>query len=321
MKNIHTREGKYKMKKALLFGLYFGKLPNTFEYWLSTCRTNSEFDFIVFTDDDTEFDLPSNVKIKHTSFENLRSYIQNKFDYKIALYDPYKLCDFRMLYGYIFSKLLDDYKFWGIVDFDMFFGKIANFFTDEMMEKYDKINVLGHLSVFRNIKDINMLPFKYDVQSILTNPTYCGSDEVSRIPNINKWLTDNGYKVWKKFPYLDIDPRYYNFHTLNYSTGRKSHGTKYIPTLIYIKGGKLFQLIEKDDKIFQTELLYVHFQKRKIELVSKEVLKDFALIPNKIIPYGEFSRNDILKYNKIDIGYMIHNTINYYKIRVEKWFK
>ena len=49
------------MKVALIV-LYFGKLPNYFSLFLKSCEVNKDFTWLIFTDDETEFNYPENVK-------------------------------------------------------------------------------------------------------------------------------------------------------------------------------------------------------------------------------------------------------------------
>lgn len=118
-----------KESSICLVVLYFGKLPNYFELWLESCKYNETINFLLFTDDKTEYDYPDNVTVIYTSFENIKSQIQSKFDFKISLERPYKLCDYRPAYGYIFNEYLKEYDFWGHCDLDVIFRKSKKIFT------------------------------------------------------------------------------------------------------------------------------------------------------------------------------------------------
>ena len=71
------------------------------------------------------------------NIDNLNLF-KNKFDFDISLERPYKLCDFKPTYGYVFYDLIKDYKFWGHCDTDIIWGRIDNFITSDAMDKYDK---------------------------------------------------------------------------------------------------------------------------------------------------------------------------------------
>lgn len=61
--------------------LYFGQLPNTMDIWLKTCSYNSSVDFLLYTDDQTDYDYPDNVKKVQLSFQEIKKVIQNKFEF------------------------------------------------------------------------------------------------------------------------------------------------------------------------------------------------------------------------------------------------
>lgn len=94
------------MKKCCFIIPYFGKLPNYFPLFLKTCQYNTNFDWLVFTDDGTEYDYPQNVQRVEMTFSELKQKIQSKFDFPISLSTPYKLCDYKPAYGYIFEEYL-----------------------------------------------------------------------------------------------------------------------------------------------------------------------------------------------------------------------
>lgn len=90
--------------KIVLILPYFGKLPNTFDFFLQSCKNNPNIDWLIFSDCNIkEFD---NIKVVHISWQKFKVFVQSKFDFSIALPSPYKLCDFRPAYGYIFKIIL-----------------------------------------------------------------------------------------------------------------------------------------------------------------------------------------------------------------------
>lgn len=91
------------MKKCCFIIPYFGKLPNYFQLFLKSCEYNPDFNWILFTDDYYKFNYPQNVKVVYTSFEKLRKRVAEKFDFPISLEKPYKLCDYKPAYGYLFE--------------------------------------------------------------------------------------------------------------------------------------------------------------------------------------------------------------------------
>ena len=101
------------MKKIALIVPYFGKFNNYFPLFLISCKNNPNIDWIVFTDDKSKYPFPKNVKVHYTTFEQIRTRIQNIFDFTISLSTPYKLCDYRPAYGEVFAEELSEYDIWG----------------------------------------------------------------------------------------------------------------------------------------------------------------------------------------------------------------
>ena len=133
---------------------YFGKFPKGFQFWLMSCGCNPTIDWLIFTDDHTDYNYPSNVKVKYWTFEQMKMRVQKIFDFPISLERPYKLCDYKPAYGEIFSDELKGYDFWGDCDVDLVWGNIRRFYTDELLSKYEKIGFNGHSMLFKNTPEV-----------------------------------------------------------------------------------------------------------------------------------------------------------------------
>ena len=142
------------MKKIIIVCCYFGQKRKDYKTWLKSCEYNSNIDWLIFSDSDWG-NTPPNVKIIKKTFNEIKEKIQSKFEFKITLNTPYKLCDYKPAYGYIFEEYIEEYDFWGYCDFDMIFGDIRKFLTDEILQQYDKIFKLGHLSLYKNTPGSN----------------------------------------------------------------------------------------------------------------------------------------------------------------------
>lgn len=163
--------------KVILIIPYYGRFPSIFDLWLKSCANNPEINWLLVTDIDTP-DLPSNVTKLHISFYELKRSFANKLQMGISLESPYKLCDYRPLYGFLFSEYLEDADFWGYCDMDVIWGKILDFLPHELFDTYDKILDLGHLSFVRNNKVINENFKKYsNYKTILRSPLNYTYDE------------------------------------------------------------------------------------------------------------------------------------------------
>ena len=140
------------MKTIAVLLPYFGKFPNYFEFFLQSCKDNPTVDFYVITDNDCEkyiSDKDSNIHFYETTFEEVKARFQKAFRFKIAMTRPYKLCDFKPVYGMVFNDIVQRYDFWGYCDCDLIFGNIRRFLTDEILNNNDYILGLGHFHIQR----------------------------------------------------------------------------------------------------------------------------------------------------------------------------
>lgn len=135
---------------------YFGKFPNYFNLWLKTAAFQKDLiDFLVFTDCDTNaLEIPKNVKVIKTNYQEVGNTVNRILPFKVKMYSPYKITDYKPLYGLIFQDYLKEYDFWGFCDVDLVWGKLSNFVTEKVLSKYDRIYNRGHLEIFRNIPSI-----------------------------------------------------------------------------------------------------------------------------------------------------------------------
>lgn len=143
------------MKRICFVVPYFGKLPNYFQIWLDTCKTNPTVDWLLFTDDKTSYIYPENVQVNYCTFSDIHVLVQKNFGFTVTLNTAYKLCDYKVAYGEIFHDYLEDYDFWGFCDVDLIWGNIRHFYTEEILDKFDKIGCQGHATIFRNNDQVN----------------------------------------------------------------------------------------------------------------------------------------------------------------------
>ena len=129
------------MKTICLLNIWMGKLPENFAFWRLSAEKNESIDFFIITDQEGYTDS-SNIHFVYMTFGQVRERFQRLFPFKIKLRTPYKLCDYKPVYGEIFSEYIKEYDFWGHCDLDLLWGNIRSFLTDDIFEKYDKIT--GH---------------------------------------------------------------------------------------------------------------------------------------------------------------------------------
>lgn len=276
-----------KKYEYVIFSPYFGKLPVNFELWLKSCSYNNKFKFIVFTNDETYKNIPDNVEMVYLSFEQFKEKIQNRFDFKISLEQPYKLCDYKPTYGYVFKEYLADVKYWGYCDIDLVFGDLEKYLPKD---EYDKISFLGHFCMYKNDKNITeQFMFKsedkIDYRDILSNEQHFGFDEIGDY-GINNIFKNKGLKIYNyEVNVADIDCRKLPLNVIKFENGefKKIEGKR----VFEINNGQVIAHTIKGENIEQQEYAYIHFQKRKMT-----VNIDTNELNRYIISYNGFLRHE-----------------------------
>lgn len=247
------------MKKILIFSPYFGKFPETIELTFQTMGKNESIDWMIITDNEQYKTKYDNIKFKYMSLDEMRDLIKKKFGTKLST--SYKLCDYRPAYGYMFDKFTKGYDFWGYCDLDVIFGNLRDFFTDEKLEKFDKIYDAGHLSIYRNSNEVKKAfmgneTYKVPYKDIFNHKYNCIFDEYyGNNAGINQVLTKQGFSVYiNRNEISDIDIKYHNFHIHNRDNQKDFY--------FLVKDGNLYEL-RYNDKNYCRKVAYAHYQRRK----------------------------------------------------------
>lgn len=288
------------MKKILIFAFWFGKLPNYFELWLKTVKYNKTIDFIFFTDSYVK-GSPDNLKLVNISFDDISQKVKSKFDVDIVLDKPYKLCEYRCGFGYIFPEYIQGYDFWGHCDIDTIFGDLRYFLNDEKLNYYEKINTLAHLTIYKNSEKTNKLFMKnhkyscYTFEDARKTKYTCFLDEWG---GVSAYAPMFNVKQLDEVVYGDIDPFSFQFRLIGYKFNYNNQIFEWNEGKLY-----LVYINENSNSIEKEEVEYIHLQKRKMELTGG-IDEKFLIIPNKFLPYSKLSINDVVEYTKdINIKY------------------
>ncbi len=130
----------------------------------------------------------------------LNNLATSKLGFKINK-DSYSICDLRPAYGMLFDNYVREYDFWGHCDFDVIWGDIRHFFTDEILNEHDIIWVqrqflTGCFNLYKNTARVNALFTKIPIYKIAyTLPQSTVFDE--KIMTAYLTITNN-IRVFKK---------------------------------------------------------------------------------------------------------------------------
>lgn len=275
------------MKKICLLTVWIGELPEYFWLWMTTAKRNPSVDFFFITDNTGLVD-EENIHFVNMTMEDVRERFQRILGFPIKLKVPYKLCDYKPVFGKAFAEIVEPYDFWGHCDIDLMFGDIRKFITDELLEQYDKILDAGYFILYRNCDIMNNLykrsmekdNMAYPYKKAFRSQFACYFDEYMGMSIL-------GWKYCKVFrdQLEEKMVQDFSWQHLNFQS--------YISEESFVfqwRNGKIYRyrcgdsgnlLLEKEP----VEYMLAHIQKRKMEVTfSKEEFaqkNEFWIVPNR----------------------------------------
>lgn len=318
------------MKSICYIVLYFGKLPDIMPLWLKSCSYNPSINWLVITNDKSSFIVPKNVRFIYKSFEEIKLRFQSKFDFPIKLDSPYRLCDYKVAYGYLFEEELCPYDFWGYCDLDMIFGDIRYFITDDVLSTYNRIGFLGHSTLYRNDSEINRLFMdKVDGEEIYKK-IFTTAGSINSFFD-EKWMDiiceKAGVATYRETIFADIIPWAWKFR-IGYSSSEEKIKNEH--RIFYWDHGKLYSYsLERKGKLLCDEFMYIHFLRRRMKLKFSINDNKLLIVPNSIKTYNRCITPKIVKRYSSNLMILywfellktkwrklsIKNVINYFVVR------
>jgi hypothetical protein len=287
------------MKSIIIIIPYFGPFHKQFKFWLKSALNNPTIDFLLFTDNKIE--SKDNIKVIYTTFKDLTLMIQSKFEFPLNLYSPYKLCDCRPAYGYLFQEHIKDYDIWGWGDIDLVYGDIRHFLTEPILNRYNAFLGWGHLTLYKNndfcnsffkIKEKEYLYYK-DVLTCNENKIFL-FEEFQHGGRSDLWKNKYGDQIWLEKPFDDIIvPRL----CFNFVSFQKEHIFK---SLVFEYSDKnLYRIyLNSSGELVKEATLYAHFQQRKFMKVKTSNLDKYLIIPNSHINYEDITISKLTRWTK-----------------------
>lgn len=287
-----------KKNKVCFIVVWLGKLPEYMPIWIQTIEKNKNFDFLLFTDDPNVYSLKisENLIIREVTLSSFITKAQEVLNTTVNIERAYRLCDFRPMFGLIFSEYLREYDFWGYCDLDLVFGDIGKFVTDQEISEYDAFFNGGHFTLIRNNSFMNNLykengaAFKFS--TVVQHDAIFAFDEITGIQQIARY---HGIKARYSIPYVDADVKYRQLRSVMDKVNPDNQA-------FYWEKGKLYRVKEENNSKFITEIAYIHLQKRPI--IIKDKIEDFKnafwIEPDGVSikeKLGKPSKEEILKHN------------------------
>lgn len=162
------------MIKKLFICPYFGQLPEWFDQWVANMELLKPLGY--------DYLLVTNLKL----FEQR---VRDKLGIEPNISPGTgKLWDYRCAFGVLFEEEIKGYDFWGHTDFDVVYGNVDKWVTDDFLKDLDvhsnhSTYVCGHWTLYRNTELVNKLFYDSPSwQRMMTRPEAIGwiEEEFSR---------------------------------------------------------------------------------------------------------------------------------------------
>ncbi|MEB3269243.1 MAG: DUF6625 family protein [Leptolyngbya sp.] len=162
------------------------RMPKYFECFLHSFEKNGLADLKIFTNANIQRSWrqgSTTTEIHRMSFRAFKRLISQKLDINADPITPYKLCDFKPMFGLIFDDYLKPYQFWGYCDIDMVIGHLKTMIPPSALESADLITVsrkiAGYMTLYRNTPEIsNLFRRSPDCEKVLHSRKHYCFDEV-----------------------------------------------------------------------------------------------------------------------------------------------
>lgn len=271
------------MKKAAFIIPYFGRIPDYFDLWAQSAGINRDYDFFIVSDLPFDVQGYENIKIIKMTFQELKTRIQALMDFKITLDTPYKLCEYKPVYGHVFAEYIKDYNFWGFCDVDVILGDLNHFITDGMLQDFDKLWFSGHFTLMRNNEKMRLLyrekyPNVQDYRFAYTTKHICHFDENGTIAYADEY--DSDIRFYFRWNFFDTDVYAYELLIRNEES------------CVVWDNGVLTAYWDSGNK--SEEFMYIHLQKRKMYQRFSEKKERYAIMRDEFMDMGAATVEEML---------------------------
>lgn len=314
-----------KYKIAIIRPFFQGHFLNYFQLFLNSCAQNPHIDWIILTDNEDKYIFPKNVYKIQMSFEQAKKLIQKKLDFSVVIDRPTKLHDYKPAFGYIFSDYLKEYDFWGYSDYDIIYGNLKKFITNEMLDSYDKLFRMGHFSLYRNSEEINTLFLKeiYGIKlfrQVANSSVNCNfDDDWNGITNIFDIFEANGKKIYtnpnNESRIADLYTKTTDFRVTyqNREDWKNIIENKSQNFFVY-SDGNLIRYKKLKKNWITEEFMYLHLHNRKMKIAFDTPLdKSYIIVPDRFFPVDK--KISIENADSIKRKYFCESYMNYLKRR------
>lgn len=155
-------------EKKKLAALRKKRFPNYFEHFLGTFYKNKTIALKIFTNVPIQqyqhYCDRSSISFHQMSLKSMFKQFKQKLQISGFGYEEfraYKMCDYKPMFGLVFSDYLKGFDYWGYCDIDMVMGNLEKFLSFERLEGADVISgtsvISGYMTLYRNDDAVNHL--------------------------------------------------------------------------------------------------------------------------------------------------------------------
>jgi hypothetical protein len=245
-------------KPLILFVQWFGPWPEWIDFFVESCRWNTDIDWLIFTDQDPPENTAPNVGYRKVGFAAHVARIYDAIGIPLPPIKPYKLCDLKPTLGFVFADEAAGYANYGHADLDQIFGDIRAVYTDALLARYAAISthadrMSGHLTVLRNTP-FNRTAFRRirSWRRKLATPQHFGIDEY-RFGNVFRRAS-----LWRKLTTPRVPALFEERYLTPMTPKPWLDGTWNFPTRWFWKEGKVTA-----EGCGDREFLAIHFMNWK----------------------------------------------------------
>jgi hypothetical protein len=280
--SMEPRPGQGKRCVALVV-LWRGPFPPYFPLFLASCAENPDYTWLFLTDEPAPADLPPNVHFLPVTAAEVNQRIGDVLGVRTTITKPYKYIDLKPMYGLLFADHLQSFTHWGHCDIDLIWGRLRDFFTTELFDRYARIQGSGHLSIYRNTEEANRL-FQLEApglptwRNVLADPDhFFVFDEW---PGLNRILAYHGIPYYHGIPVADIDALSPRMKVFNEPNRRVQ--------AFYWHDGRIVQQFAADasGRGESRDFAYLHLRKRRMPAPSFDEIPPlgYFITPQGFVP-------------------------------------
>jgi hypothetical protein len=192
--------------KVVLIIPYFGEWPDYFPLFLKGCASNTWMDVFFFTDCQPPAENYPNVFFHLSTLGQFSHLASEKLGFPVQVSCPYKLCDFKALYGKIYEDEIKGYDYWAYGDIDLIYGDLKPSVYPRLEQGFDILSfreeiVSGSLVILKNDPDINYLQRTLpDLPELLNDKTHLSLTETCFV-----------HTTWQGQPKSDLPKHSYTY--------------------------------------------------------------------------------------------------------------